>query len=101
MHTLPMEWNKGSWTYTHISREGDVAIYCQKHKTGTAVRFEVIIVQHLKERPLPKGYVREAGEWYPQSTQWGKAGWTFLTLEEAQDHARALASKSHSAHIAI
>jgi hypothetical protein len=92
MHTLPLEWGKGSWTYTQVSREGDVAIYRQKHREGTAVRFEVIVVQHLGERPIPKGYVREAGEYYPGSSQWGVAGWTFYTLEEAQAHARALAN---------
>ena len=92
MHTLPVEWNKGSWTYTQVSREGDVAVYRQKHREGTAVRFEVIVVQHWGEKLLPSGRMREAGEYYPGSSQWGVAGWTFYTLEEAQAYARALAS---------
>lgn len=101
MHTLPEEFSIHNWTYTQVSREGDIAIYRQKHKTGTAVRYEGIVVQHLKEKLMPKGYVREAGEYYPGSSYWGLAGWSFYDLEEAQEHARALASTSHPAHIAI
>jgi hypothetical protein len=62
VHTLPMEWSKGSWTYTQVSREGDVAIYRQKHRAGTAVRVEVIVVQHFPELRTRTGGVLEAGE---------------------------------------
>ena len=92
MHTLPREWSMGSWVYTQVDRAGDVAVYRQKHREGTAVRFEVIIAQHYPERQTKRGVVLEAGEYYPSSSQWGKAGWTFYTLEEAQAYARALTS---------
>jgi hypothetical protein len=91
MHTLPLEWSRGSWTYTQVSREGDVALYRQTHREGSAVRFEVIIVQHAKERLAPGGKVVEAGEYYPSSSQWGKGGWTCYTLEEAHALTRDLA----------
>jgi len=65
------------------------------------VRYEVIVIQHLKEKLMPHGRIREEGEWYPWSSQWGEAGWTFFTLEEAQEHARTLASRSHPAPVAI
>ena len=90
MHVLPLEWSNGSWTYTQESRDGDIAIYQQKHKEGSALRFEVIRVQQLEEKPLPKGGIREAGEYYPSSSSWGKNGWTCFTLEEAQALAQTL-----------
>jgi hypothetical protein len=90
MHEMPVEWTRGSWTYTQVWREGDIAIYRQKHQEGPAERFEVIRVQHLSEKILPKGYVREAGEYYPGSSQWGQDGWTCHTLDEASTLAATL-----------
>ena len=97
MHALPQEWSTGRWTYTQVSREGDIAIYSQQHQEGTATRFEVIVVQHFDERPLPNGRMQEAGEYYPGSSQWGRAGWTCLTLEEAQALAQEQRVKQQTA----
>jgi hypothetical protein len=84
MHILPLEWSTRRWTYTQVSRDGDIAIYRLQHREGTAERFEVIVVQQLKERPLPNGQTQEAGEYYPRASQWGRAGWTCFTMEEAK-----------------
>jgi hypothetical protein len=84
MHVLPLEWSNRSWLYQQVSRDGDLAIYRQQHKEGPAVRFEVIRVQHRDETTLHNGSIQEAGEYYPSSSQWGKAGWTCYTLAEAR-----------------
>lgn len=91
MHELPVEWTQGFWTYTHVWRRGDVRIYRQRHQEGRAERFEVIRVQHRKERVFPGGQVQEAGEYYPGSSQWGQDGWTCFTLAEAHALAAPLA----------
>lgn len=91
MRSLPTEWASGAYLYTQVSRDGDIAIYRQKHKEGSAERFEVIVVQHHEEDSLPSGRVQEAGEYYPSSSQWGRAGWTHFTLAQAQAQASALA----------
>ena len=64
MHTVPVEWSTGSWTSTQVSREGDVAIYLQRHREGPcvrAVRFEVIVVQHLGEKRMSVGVSVQRG----------------------------------------
>ena len=94
MRELPVEWSEGKWTYTQVSRHGDVAIYRQKHKEGPAERFEVVLVQHLaKDREMPHGRVIEAGEYYPGASVWGTHGWTHFTLAEAQAQASELVAR--------
>jgi hypothetical protein len=94
MHELPVEWKRGSWTYTQVWREGDLAIYRQKHQEGPAVRFEVIRVQHQQQRRLPNGGVLEAGEYYPNSARWGQDGFTVYTLDEARALAATLRAEA-------
>lgn len=83
MPTLSQEFTFDRHLYQSISREGDIAIYKQLGMYGS-IHYEVVKIQHRPERRLPDGRVQPAGEYYPKSEQWGTAGWTFYTLEDAQ-----------------
>lgn len=59
-----------------------MALYTQC-KGARLSAYEVIKVQYRKERRLPEGRIMEEGDYYPRSEQWGEAGWSFKTREEA------------------
>ena len=64
--------------FERIKRQGDFGIY-RKYKCES---FEVIRIRRLEAHSF-KGKEYPTTEIYPRSEEWGKYGWTYRTLAEA------------------
>jgi hypothetical protein len=96
--TLPLRFEKSGWHFSQVARAGDVALYRRsKLYDGTegAVHYEVIRIAHQREGLGKHGIVYAAKELYPPSASWGKRGWTFKTLPDAQATYATLVEVSH------
>ena len=77
--------------YTQLKRLGDVAIYRQSKK-GLPDGYEVVrILKHEAFSAFGKDF--PAGESYPSSQQWGSDGWTYRTLEDAEQKFQELSRR--------
>jgi len=77
--------------YTQLKRLGDVAIYRQSKK-GLPDGYEVVRIQkHEAFSAFGKDF--PAGESYPSSQQWGSDGWTYRTLEDAEQKFQELSRR--------
>ncbi len=77
----------GRYMFKQLKRVGDVALFQKhnpKHPPGTAMSYEVVIVQKVDEVTWPDGMVTAPHEAMPSPEQWGIAGWSPLTLADAE-----------------
>jgi len=84
MRMLATEIEDGLFQYTQVTRQGVWAIYTQRHRVSGVCRYALV---HIRERPAwvaPNGQPVAATEVYPASRTWGRDGWTFFTLAQAQ-----------------
>lgn len=90
MRDIPIQYNKDGFTHTLHSKCGKVAIYEQRK--GDFVRYEVVILrQYTRDIELTN---TKAGDWYlPSTSEWGTYGWTYVTLEQAQEKAKEMTKK--------
>lgn len=89
---LPKEFRRGSFTYRHIARERNAAIY-QQRWTGCAepsVCYEVIRIRHRDGFQIGGRWV-EPAEVYPNSEAWGVDGFTVTDRDAAFAKLRELA----------
>ena len=85
MQPLATTFDEGRFHYTQLERQGDIALFQQQHKEAPGViRFEVVRIRIQAEHTWPNGNTTPEREAYPGSTLWGRYGWTFFTLGEAQ-----------------
>tara|TARA_B110001469_G_C9585027_1_gene290198 strand:- start:840 stop:1187 length:348 start_codon:yes stop_codon:yes gene_type:complete len=97
-HTLSEVIVRDGYRSVQLHRVGRIAIYRRQSIKAASVHFEVvkILVEH-KTRELPSGSIRKAGdESYPSSSTWGTHGWTFQSLERAQDKFTQIIRKDDS-----
>ncbi len=76
----------GRYMFKQLKRVGDVAMYQKhnpKHPLGTAMSYEVVVVQKRPERTFPDGRVADAHEAMPIPEDWGIYGWSPFDLESA------------------
>lgn len=96
MRDIPIQYNKDGFTHTLHSKCGKVAIYEQRKtfndSTPDFVRYEVVILrQYTRDIELSN---TKAGDWYlPTTNEWGRYGWTYVTLEQAQEKAKEMTKK--------
>jgi hypothetical protein len=73
---------RGGYRHVLLARAGRV---CLVERTSThpdsrgSIHYEVVILRHLAARVGPRGQCLPAGEAYPSSRAWGRAGWTYTT----------------------
>src|SRR4029434_2009026 len=79
-----------TFRYEQIAREGMVAIYTQTHKESGVVRYETVRLHIQAAHILPNGTTTPEKEAYPASTAWGRRGWTFLRLQDAEAQMQTL-----------
>ncbi len=90
MKTLPTEFqgraDQRGYVFKQLKRTGDVALFEKhnpSHPPGTALSYEVVIVQKRPERTFPNGEVYPAHESMPSPEEWGVYGWSPYDLEAA------------------
>ena len=79
--------------YDQVEREGMLSLYRQTHKPSGNARFEVIRIRVRAAHTWPNGDTTPAHEAYPGAKAWGKDGWTFFALGEAQEALREQAKQ--------
>lgn len=83
MTPIPLNFTSKGFDYHQIYRDGLWCIYRQT-KPGTDIeRFEVIKL-HQDKQSERFGAIIPAHERYPSAQEWGKRGWTCLTMEAAK-----------------
>lgn len=90
MKDAPTTFEKYGYTFTLHSKRGSVAIYEQRK--GNTVRYEVMKLTKAKKDYEPYG-VKAGDIMLPSTNQWGRAGWTYLTLDAAEQKAYELIRK--------
>ena len=87
---LSKEFEKLGFSHRQVKRFGDFAIYARRRMKGReAEHFEVIKIgghdgYTIKDKATAKDVEVPPSETYPSSEAWGSAGWTFLSLPEAE-----------------
>jgi len=84
MQPIETAFEDRTFHYVQLERQGDIAIYEQRHKAGGAQRYEVVRIGIQKEHTGPTGVITPEKEAYPPASQWGKTGLTCFTFAEAQ-----------------
>jgi hypothetical protein len=79
---LCSEFKHCGYNYRQIKREGNVAIYSQA-KGGVVLAYEVIVIRNRPARTWPNGKTTPEHEAYPGNEEWGRFGWTCVTLDRA------------------
>lgn len=74
---------KQGFNFKLLKREGYKAIY-EKKKTKLNFCYEVIIINRHDGYNLGDTFL-EPAETYPSSSQWGEKGWTFKSLDKAEE----------------
>ena len=80
MKTIPREFNKHGYSYTLVTRIGDIAIYSQEKESHR--NFEVMVIRKRKSDNDFAG-TKAGDEYMPSPEEWGIYGWTLTTYEEA------------------
>jgi hypothetical protein len=82
---LPTHIRHDGFDYDQLTRTAGHALY-RKSKGAGHCSYEVITIQRAKaDYTWPVGKKTLKGtESYPSSTLWGRAGWSFQTLREAE-----------------
>lgn len=85
MKKLEKKFTNKNFSYKQIIREGDIAIYEQMLIDPDAKnkRYEVIIIKSHNGYEIA-GNKLPPSEMYPSANQWGKLGWTFIDLPDAE-----------------
>lgn len=90
---VPQTFTKKGFTYTLVKREGDIAIYKQRWKSGTTERYETVKIGRHNGYTMGGSYI-EPSETYPGSSLWGISGWTSCTLQEAESRFNKLVDRT-------
>ena len=77
--SIKKEFKKYGYTFKQIKREGAISIYKQINQKGEVSAYEVVILRKKRE-PFSQNRSLQ----YPQASEWGKYGWTYEKLENAQ-----------------
>ena len=90
MESVVSTFTDRTFRYEQIAREGMVAIYTQTHKESGVVRYEIVRLHIQAAHTWPNGTTTPEKEAYPPSTAWGRRGWTFLRLQDAEAQMQTL-----------
>ena len=80
---------KTGFTFKQIIRVGQVAIYEQSGPNWKSPRYEVVNINKHAGYKIGSQFVK-AAETYPGASLWGMQGWTYFTLEEAENKFKEL-----------
>ena len=84
MKTLSRTFRSDDFDFERLAREGDIALFVKQKPPFKFQNYEVVIIQKRDAYTWPDGQITPAHEAMPSSRDWGKYGWTFQTLEDAE-----------------
>jgi len=97
MQPLATQFADQTFQYTQLAREGDLAIFEQRHKASGTCRYEVVRIRVVPENRWPNGEVSPEREVYPGANSWGRLGWTCWSIDQAQALLAQLQAKTSAA----
>lgn len=96
MNTIPTEYTRRTFAYRLVERVGKWAIYSQRHTSQEEPRWwELCRIRTREARQTPK-FAVQAGEFLPSDGEWGRQGWTFLTLADARRRRDQIIATPHT-----
>jgi hypothetical protein len=96
MESVVDAFSDARFAYAQIERQGMVCIYTQTHKESGVVRYEVVRLHIQAAHTWPNGVTTPEKEAYPASGAWGREGWTYFTLPDAQAQMRAVLARGEA-----
>jgi hypothetical protein len=84
MQAIETSFTERGFSYEQVARNGMVALYRQTRIHSGVVRYEVVLLTRHQDHVWPDGRRMPAHEGYPPASAWGRRGWTFLGLQDAQ-----------------
>jgi hypothetical protein len=101
--TIPERFRKNGWNYKLLARTAKGCLYSQSRHpdlppNGKAAAYEVMRIRHRKAKTFLRAgqsFAVEAGEYLPGSAEWGRHGWTFVSLADAQHRLNAISATPH------
>ena len=84
MKILPTTFGSDGFDFRQLGREADIAIFVKQKPAFRFKSYEVVIIQKRDAYIWPNGQTTPADEAMPSSRDWGKYGWTYQTLEDAE-----------------
>jgi hypothetical protein len=94
MQTLRFPFVKNGYQHDLLERVDDVCLVERINIYTGSVHWEVAILHQVPAKTLPSGRIRPAGEAYPSTSSWGRAGWTYIELPDARERFEALVRKA-------
>jgi hypothetical protein len=68
-------------TLKMVFREKSIAIYARSRPNSEPHEYELIVIQHRRQKQLPSGAIVPEREGYPSNSEWGRFGWSFPVRE--------------------
>ncbi len=94
MIPLPETFRADRYDFKMMLREGRFAIF-RKTKGEAIQSYETVVVRECKEHTWPNGQTTPAHEVMPGNELWGLYGWTYATLEQAQNRMALWSRRPH------
>jgi hypothetical protein len=89
---LPTRFRRDGFEYQQIAREGNAAIYEQRWRDSENVAYEVVRIRRRAGFEI-NGRLAGPAEVYPNSKEWGVAGFTFTNKDAAFVKLREIAGQ--------
>ncbi|MFW6272681.1 MAG: hypothetical protein ACOC2U_02740 [bacterium] len=93
MLSLQTHFKKYNTYYSLVKREKDVAIFSLSYDQKNIVGYDTVIVQKNPQFEI-NGNIIPAKEAIPSAEMWGKKGWSWKTLDAAENKMKELLNKS-------
>jgi len=87
---LRFPFDRDDWRHVLLRRAGDACLVERTNLRTESVHWEVIVVQHRAAETSQRGRAYPAREVYPNTEQWGEAGWSFTERSLADARMAAL-----------
>ena len=102
MKILPLSFKHKGFTLNQLKRAGNKAIYKKQKgvKNSKIVSYEVVIITSHTGYELAGTYI-EPAEVYPSTSLWGVKGWSFTTLDYAENFFKTLKIKAKDLKLTI
>jgi hypothetical protein len=87
MRTIQETFQKGGWAFRRIKRHGNWAIFERTALRDNAKpHYEVVRIRSHNGFKIPgTAETSKPSEFYPSDAAWGRDGFTFLTIQQAQN----------------
>lgn len=89
MRILEKSFDRKGFRYEQVYRKENRAIYTQTIPDVGSLTYEVIVIKSHNGYEIAGTQILPS-EVYPSSNQWGDTGWTYQTLEQAQNKMKQL-----------